>query len=353
MVSPLNVLILGTGAIGTYIGASLLKSGQNAVFLERPEWKDALLQSGIQLTQATGVYKATDPVIVSSIAEALENGPFDAAVAAVKSFDTQNLAESLSAFNEDLPPLICMQNGVENEDVYARYLGTDKVIAGTLTTAIGRGGTGHSVVEKLRGMGISLAHTESKKIIEGFSAAGLNCRGYKSAASMKWSKLMTNVLANASSAILNFTPKEIFEDKRLFRLEALQLAEVRMVMAAQKIAVTDLPGTPVRLLVSLFRDIPEWFGQKLAVKFISSGRGNKMPSFHIDLRQRFSQVEVDYLNGAVVRFGEKVGVETPVNRFLNDTLIMLANQTLPLDYYEKDPERLLADYLKTAKKRKL
>ena len=39
----MKYLIIGAGAIGTYIGGSLLRSGQNVVFLEREELIQKLL----------------------------------------------------------------------------------------------------------------------------------------------------------------------------------------------------------------------------------------------------------------------------------------------------------------------
>lgn len=48
-----------------------------------------------------------------------------------------------------------------------------------------------------------------------------------------------------------------------------------------------------------------------------------MPSLHIDLHGGRGKTEVDYLNGAVVRFGLRLGVPTPINRVLNETLLAL------------------------------
>jgi 2-dehydropantoate 2-reductase len=58
---------------------------------------------------------------------------------------------------------------------------------------------------------------------------------------------------------------------------------------------------------------------------------------------------VDYLNGAVVRYGERLGISTPINRFLNETLLALAAQELPLDTYAHRPESLME---KLGRKRK-
>ena len=67
-----------------------------------------------------------------------------------------------------------------------------------------------------------------------------------------------------------------------------------------------------------------------------------MPSFHIDLHSARGKTEVDFLNGAVVRAGEKAGLATPVNRFLTQTLRALTSGDLPLDAFSSQPEKFLA-----------
>jgi 2-dehydropantoate 2-reductase len=65
-----------------------------------------------------------------------------------------------------------------------------------------------------------------------------------------------------------------------------------------------------------------------------------MPSLHIDLHSGSGRSEVDFLNGAVVRCGERVGVPTPVNRRLRDTLLALTRRELPLEDFARRPATL-------------
>jgi 2-dehydropantoate 2-reductase len=76
---------------------------------------------------------------------------------------------------------------------------------------------------------------------------------------------------------------------------------------------------------------------------LGSGRGGKMPSFHIDLHSGRSQSEVEYLNGAVARFGRKLGIPTPVNDYLTRTLLALTRGDLPFNAYSRKPEKLLEE----------
>jgi 2-dehydropantoate 2-reductase len=345
--AKLSILSFGAGAIGTYIGGSLALHGHSVTFLERPEVAAGLRQRGLRLKLGDQEHLIEKPLLASTLEVALGQGPFDAAIFALKSFDTAAMIRSLLPYQAELPPILCLQNGVENELLLADALGAEKVIPGTVTSAVGRQAAGDIVLERLRGMGIAAAHPISATLAQACTQAGLNARLYPSAAAMKWSKMLTNLLANATSAILDMTPAEIFSHPGLYRLEIEQLRETLRVMSAQNIAVVDLPGTPVRLLAFAVRRLPTGLSRPLLRNAVQGGRGAKMPSFYIDLKSGRGQTEVDALNGAVRRNGEKLGVPTPVNRLLGETLTALASGELPTVDYARNPEKLL----KSLKKR--
>jgi 2-dehydropantoate 2-reductase len=337
----LRFLVLGAGAIGTYIGGSLALAGQKVVFVERPALVGTLRSNGLRLKLKEREHHIKEPVVVSGVDEALTQGPFDAAILAVKSFDTRPLLESLAPYLVALPPIICLQNGVENEPLLAEVLGEEKVIPATVTSAIGRRAPGDIIIERLRGIGLSALHTLSPALEGIFNAAGLNARLYDQPLGMKWSKMLTNLLANASSAILDMPPSKIFAHPGLYRMEMRQVRECLRVMTVLHIPVVDLPGTPVRLLAWFARSLPPIASQPLLLQSLGKGRGDKMPSFHIDLHSGRGLSEVDYLNGAVVRFGERRRVPAPVNYFLNETLLALTAGALPIDTFAQQPEKLL------------
>lgn len=342
----LSFLFWGVGAIGTYIGGSLALSGQKVVFLERPEIADRVCQQGLSLQIKGQQYHISNPQVAGSLTEALEHGPFDVAVLAIKSFDTRPLLETLSNYREQLPPFLCLQNGVENETALAEFLGVNRVIAGSVTSAVGRADAGSIVLERLRGVGIASNHPLSSSIHLAMNAAGLKAKLYPHPAGMKWSKMITNLQANASSAILDMPPGEIFGHSGLYHLEMLQLREALTVMKMNHFPITDLPGTPVKVFAFLVRYFPEFVSRMLLSRALSKGRGNKMPSFHIDLHSGRGKSEVDYLNGAVVRSSKTLGIPAPANDFLNQTLISMTEGTIDPAYYAHQPDKFLSDFMK-------
>src|SRR6185503_11955011 len=192
----LNVLVFGAGAIGTYIGGSLVLAGHEVVFVEQPRVVEELRERGLRLDltldgrRKTNEASRIEPAsfrIVSSLDDALRYGPFDVALFALKSFDTEAALEGIKPYADKMPPILCLSNGVSNEPVIAAALGKDKVIYGTVTSAIGRRGAGDIVLERLRGVGVARGHSLSEKLNSTFDAAYLNSQVFEAANSMKWS----------------------------------------------------------------------------------------------------------------------------------------------------------------------
>lgn len=343
----LRLLVFGAGAIGTYIGGSLAMYGHQVVFVERPDVALFIAKKGMHITIAGNTSHVSHDSfeILPALEEAISLGPFDVSLFALKSFDTPTFITSLMVLGDQLSQLgsvLCLSNGVDNESKLSEALGTERVIAGTVTTAIGRRAAGDVVVEKLRGLGVAGGNSFSEQLVTAMSGAGLNAQLYSKAADMKWSKMLTNLLANATSAILNMTPAEIFADPHLCRLEVMQLREALQVMDKLNIGVVDLPHTPVRLLALGVR-LPLFLSRPFLARAVGGGRGEKMPSFYIDLYGGRGRSEVEYLNGSVVRYGEKVGISTPVNRSLTEILLALTKKELPLTAYDHQPEKLLEE----------
>jgi 2-dehydropantoate 2-reductase len=336
----LRVLCFGMGAVGTYIGASLASAGAEVVFIEKNQATSSKGSCEICLSLQTREIVIPDQRVIFDLEELNGEKPFDIAILAVKSFDTVGVIDRIKQTNVDFPPILCMQNGVENEDLLIEAFGKLKVISGTLTSAITRSNLGVVKLEKLRGVGIEAGHPLSEKLVDWFNASGLNAKGYSSRLSMKWSKMLTNLLTNASAAILNWTPKQVFSNPLTFHLEVEQIRETLAVMNAMNIQVTDLPGTPVKVLIAILNRFPEAITRKLVGVPLAKARGDKMPSFHIDLYAGKKTSEVSYLNGAVVRFGKKMGIRTPVNQVFTETLEKLSAGEINTVQYMNHPEKL-------------
>lgn len=348
----MRILSFGAGAIGTYVGGSLALAGHRLVFLEQPQAAEELRLRGLTLDLAAArnrrerrptstVQRPAGVEFVSQLAEALERGPFDFAIFALKSFDTRSALEQIAPLAGRMPPVLCLQNGIDNEPALAAVLGADKVIPGTVTSAVGRRAAGEIVLERLRGVGVAGGHPLAQQITAALEGAGLRARWFRNAPAMKWSKMLTNLPVNASAAILGWEAARVLAHPGLFEMEIRLLREALAVMRLLRIPVIDLPGAPVRAL-AWAAGLPVGLARPLLRKALGSGRGGKMPSFYLDLHSGRGKSEVDWLNGAVVRAGHAARVPTPVNQAMNELLLALTRLELPLESYAGQPEKLLA-----------
>jgi 2-dehydropantoate 2-reductase len=283
----MKVLVFGAGAIGAYIGGSLALAGSQLVFLERGAKIEELRARGLRLdltlderrkTKDAFRLDSSSVVFVSSMEDALRYGPFDLVLFALKSYDTSAALETLKPYADKMPPILCLSNGISNEQAIARVAGKEKVIYGTVTTAVGRRGPGDIVLERLRGVGIAKGHPLVASLFVAFENALLNPRLFDDAMEMKWSKLLTNLIANPTSAILDMTAAEILANRKLYKLEVEMLRECLAVMKAQGIEVVDLPGTPVRALAFATK-LPLWLSKPFLSRAAGGGAETKCPPF--------------------------------------------------------------------------
>ncbi len=285
-------------------------------------------------------YLLPSPSCIGDIHEITEQN-FDLAILAIKTYHLEAILPDIAALREYFPPVLSLLNGVESETMLAGVLGGEQVIPGTVTTSVDRIQKGDVIVRRARGIGIAGSHPFVLKLLPVCDRAGLNPRYYPQADSMKWSKLLTNLLGNASSAILNLPPSQIFSDPDLFNLEMKEIREALAVMQSLQIKPVNLPGIPVKLLAFLIKNFPENLIRPLLANMIGGGRGDKMPSFQIDLYAGRGNSEVDQLNGAVVKAGAKLNIPTPVNRLLTGILSGLVEGKEPLEKYADQPKILL------------
>lgn len=338
----MSFLCVGVGGIGTYVGGSLAASGERVVFLAHPASAAVIRKLGMRIRHGTLTTVVESPILVENLGEAMSHGPFDVALLAMKAYDLEAFLEELAPLAPGFPPVLCLQNGVEAEGMASAVLGEERVLAGSITSAIGREAPGDITIEKLRGMGIA-GGLLARDLMPVLRRAGLKPQLFESAKSMKWSKLITNLLANATSAILGMTPREIYANPALYRVEVAQIRETLQVMRRLGARTVSLPGAPARVLALLMGRMPPAMSRPLIASSVGRGRGAKLPSLAIDLRRGVGRSEVEYLNGAVVRQGERLGLPTPVNRFLWRALSTLVRGELPQDTYLRKPNRFLDD----------
>lgn len=298
---------------------------------------------GLQLQWPDGHQQTVYPQVIENLAQLDRLSDFELVLITVKSFDTAAAAGGLSGRLSPGTRLLSLQNGVGNEEVLAAIVLGQPIIAGSITLPVMVPQTGMIVVSKGKG-GIGLAPFSKGVFIadvaQCLSDAGFTIATYSDHRSLKWSKLLLNLTANASSAILDMPPAQSLNHPEIFDLELEALQETLAVMRAQGIKVVPLFGYPLPLLVLVLRWLPEAVLRRLLKPVMARGRGDKLPSLQLDLRQGRNESEVTVLNGVVARAGERVGVPTPVNKALSDILTGIVTGKIPWTEYKGNPQAL-------------
>ena len=315
--SPLRVVVVGAGAVGSFLGGTLAATGVDVTLLGRhPHVGDDA--GSLKLHEPTGnrtvtLRRASDPADVAAA---------DLAIVAVKAFDLEGALETTRRWPG--AAILTAQNGVGAEAVADAWIPYPApLLAASLTTAVEPAEDG---VQRLRTGGIGVAVVRdgaagagsrlATRLVASWTAGGLPGVLCRDADAMKWSKLLANLVANATSAILDMDPAAIYADRRSYAIERAQLLEALAVMRALGLKPVGLPGADVGMLLRGIR-LPAMVGRPLVARGIGGARGGKSPSLRLHVRGGGTgPTEVMWLNGAVAAAGGRVGVPTPVNEAL-------------------------------------
>jgi 2-dehydropantoate 2-reductase len=345
----MKILVYGAGAVGGYLGARLSQQNHEVALITRDVTAELIRANGLTISEG-GRQERTHPTALTSVVEAFNNGQqYDLIILAMKAYDLTSSFDALVAFCPNPNLILTTQNGIGIEAPLAVHFGAERVIAGSVTIPLRKETSDHIVVEK-EGRGLVLAPTQPKQNIKQWGAlfqkAGITTAVESDYQAMKWSKALLNMVGNATSAILNRKPGLIYQSDLIFDLEVEMLRETLRVMKAKKLAVIDLPGSQAKRLAFGVQRMPRALLKPIMTSLVTEGRGNKMPSFQLDLTSGKGKSEVIFHNGAVAQAGQELRIPTPVNAALNDILLKLTREELDWREFDGRPKRLALEVKK-------
>ena len=296
----MKVCVLGAGSLGSAIGGALALAGNEVHLVSRPVHAAAMNERG--LTLVAGDEARVASVVGHETADGI--GPCDLVIVLCKAMDTADLVAQAHRAGVVGPESIAvsLQNGLGCDDILTEAFGAAQVIGGK--TYIGGmllepGKVQANIAGKRTVIGeLAGGITERVQgVADAFNAAGMECAVSDNIQGVIWNKLLVNVATGAVCAITGLPYGDIY-DEPLIRETALAAVQEGMDVASA-------------LGIELAYDSPEgpW---ELAREGLP---GNFKPSLLQSL-EKGRKTEVDFIAGAVVRAGEKVGVPTPVNRTL-------------------------------------
>ncbi|MDI5973788.1 2-dehydropantoate 2-reductase N-terminal domain-containing protein [Streptomyces sp. SL13] len=303
----MRYIIIGAGAVGGSIGGRLHEAGQDVVLVARGAHHRALREHGLRLTTPAGTLQLDVPVVDRPEDVGLRDG--DVLVLAVKTQDSVAALDTWAArpvagggtAGERLP-VVCAQNGVENERLalrrFRQVYGMCVVLPSTfLTPGAIAAPCGPYTGALVLGRYPAGADDTARRIAAGLEKSAFLAPVVPDVMRWKYGKLLGN-LANAVEAVCGHDTGAEARD-----LTARAKAEGAAVLAAAGIAATG--GAE---LADLRRD---------AVEVQPLGDGERaLGSSWQSLVRGAGSIETDHLNGEIVLLGREHAVPTPVNELL-------------------------------------
>jgi 2-dehydropantoate 2-reductase len=105
----MKIAIVGTGAVGGYLGARLALAGEDVVCIDRGEQLAAIRADGLRLIEADGSEHHAARIKAVSLAEA---GPQDVILLAVKAYQIRDVLPAMRALFHADTAVVTLQNGI-------------------------------------------------------------------------------------------------------------------------------------------------------------------------------------------------------------------------------------------------
>jgi 2-dehydropantoate 2-reductase len=294
----LRIAIVGAGALGSVIGGLLHEAGLDPVLIERdPEEVRLVNEKGLWLEGVSG-----DRIIRPRIvADASEAGSIDLALVLVKAYDTADSIPTLKRILSNDGLILTLQNGIGNYETL-NEAAPGQVLLGTTTMGAMTLGPG-----RFRHTGFGQTHfgEADGSIKDRTKAAGAILEKMKAgpvhvvdnAVGCVWSKLIINAAINAPATLLRVRNGDLPTSQWGKELIHEIVEECLTIVRAKGISL-------------IFED-PE-----ATVITVCEGTAGNINSMFQDIRAG-RRTEIDFINGALAREAEHLGISAPVNRTLS------------------------------------
>jgi len=296
-------LILGTGGVGGFFGGELARAGQDVWFIARGKHLEAMKASGLKLRTTHGNFTIPAGKMSEDPADA---GHVDVVLFCVKSFDTEKAAQRLAPILDKRSVVICLQNGIDNEEKIQRMITNGTVFGGAAyisarITAPGEvtetGGLQRIVFGPMTRKDDNLA----KNLLDMFAQAKINASFNTNIEQELWRKFTFITSMGSMTALSRLTQGEILESAETMGTVFAAMKEVESVGRAKGVSIQPLE--PEKVIEGIRRFDP-----------------NTRSSLYYDLVNE-KPMEIEALNGTVVRLGKELGVPTPIHQTIYAALL--------------------------------
>ena len=306
-----TVGIVGLGPVGSILAAHLAKGGVDVVVEDVA--KEILVEIERGGLEVSGIRELSAGIkkTAGSMKELVGFEP-DVVFVATKACFLKSVLDELKPLYKAGMRVVSFQNGLDNERIIAEGLGVDTAYRVVINYAGNLEGPGKvrmnwfqppNYVGAFKGGRYTIDET-TKYIAEVLTASGLETEESSDVKRHVWEKTILNSALCSVCGLTGQTMKEAME----FGFSR-DLA-VKVLEEGLKVAKKD--G------YDFGKDALDKF-----TKYLEKGGAHK-PSMLVDVENK-RVTEVDFLSGAIVEYGRRFGVETPVNMVLTGLLKALEN----------------------------
>src|ERR1700761_6827529 len=327
-----KIVIVGAGAVGGYAGAHMAQAGEDVTFIDPwPEHVEYMRKHGLRVTHAMNVPEFSVPVRALHLTEAQQlakEAPVDIAFVCMKSYDT---AWATMLIQQYLAPggyVVSLQNCM-NEETIAGIVGWGKTlgcIASSITVNLpepghihrgaGKGGAAHTVFRTGEVHGRITQRAEEIRRLVGYADSAKvtgNLWGER------WSKLVANAMGNGLSACTGLPGGEMLQSEPIRRFSTRLGSEAIRVGQAHGYQLEEILHLPPETIARAGE------GDEAASKAYDTQRfadgkktaSEQRPSMGQDMAKG-RRTEIEFINGYIVREGEKLGMTSRANAILTD-----------------------------------
>jgi 2-dehydropantoate 2-reductase len=292
----MRIAIVGSGAVGGYYGAMLSRAGHRVTFIARGAHLRAIRERGLLVWSTLGDFTVRAPV-ESDIGHV---GHVDLVLLAVKTYDNDVVLPQLPALCGPGTVVLTLQNGVDSPVQVAQAVGEERVLAGPTYVAtalsapgvIEQTGTHRRIVfGEVFAPGAEVTE-RVQRVAEAFLSADIQAEPVADARIPLWEKFIYLASYAAFSGAARKPAGAIWGDTFVRERFLAAVDEVYAVARAEGVPVP--PGQRERVTA-----------------YMNTVPATMRASLLIDLQQG-KRIEVEALQGSVVRRGVARGVPTPI-----------------------------------------
>jgi 2-dehydropantoate 2-reductase len=339
-----KIAFVGAGAVGGYTGAHMVQAGEDVTFIDPwPAHVEHMRQHGLRVTHAMTEPEFTVPVRALHVADAQQlakEKPVDIAFVCMKSYDTAWAAMLIKQYLAPDGYVVSLQNCM-NEETIAGVVGWGKTLgfASSITVNllepghIHRGAAKHGAAHTVFRAGeVHGRITQRAEEICRLVAFSDSAKVTNNLWGERWSKLVANAMANGLSACTGLGGGAMLKDDALRRFATRLGGEAIRVGQAHGYQLEEILHLEPETIARAGEGDEEATRVCDAQRFKDSGRtaAGQKPSMGQDM-EKGRRTEIEFLNGLVVREGEKVGLACRANAVLVDIVKKVEKGELKAD----------------------